>query len=711
MWIYVATVFAGAWLLFQVQPLISRFILPWFGGSTSVWTTCMLFFQTLLVAGYAYAHLIVRTLSPKRQAIVQVAVLAAAAAILPVIPDAAWKPDSSDDPTLRIFLLLAAVVGLPYFTLATTGPLLQAWFARRFPGVSPYPLYALSNLGSLLGLVSYPFVIEPALALRTQAWAWSGGFAVYALGCAWCAWHARRRAQASAPDEPTAAPAPPAPAPSALLAWAVMAACPSMLLLATTNQICQDVAVVPFLWVLPLALYLISFILCFASSAWYARQVAWPLTALALAGVAVVLDESHSVGIRLEILLYSAALFGGSMICHGELARSVPHPVHLTVFYLAVSVGGALGGAFVALAAPLLFDLFLELPMALLGVVVIGLAAAFRDRRSPLYGGRPVWAWSGFGVAFFGFAAALGWTSWNASHEYDTIERNFYGIVRTYSGWDDEFGDDYRALVHGRIEHGFQYLSPEHRREQVSYYGPASGIGLAMRHALPPSGRRIGVVGLGVGTLAAFAEPGDEIRFYEINPAVVQLATEDFSYLDDCPAQWDIVLGDARLALERELRETGGRGRGYDLLALDAFAGDALPVHLLTREAFDIYLGHLAHDGVLAINISNRYLDLSPVVWGIAASHGLDAVLIENWEEPEYGIYDAWWMVVTRDGRWAEQGEVKEAIYEVPDNDTRRHDHIRLWTDDYSNLFQLLLQRPLGDSEPAEADQPEGVEE
>jgi len=706
MWIYVATVFVGAWLLFQVQPLIGRFILPWFGGSTSVWTACMLFFQTLLLAGYAYAHLLVRALRPRRQALLQLAVLAAAAAVLPVIPDAAWKPPSSDDPTLRIFLLLGAVVGLPYFALATTGPLLQAWFSRRFPGVSPYPLYALSNLGSLLGLLSYPFAIEPAFALRSQAWGWSAGFAVYALGCGACAVHA----SGGAAPAPLHAPAPAPPARATLAAWALMAACPSMLLLATTNQICQDVAVVPFLWVLPLGLYLISFILCFAGAAWYSRAAVWPLTALALLGVAAVMSESGSFGLRFEIFVYAAALFGGSMICHGELARAAPHPAHLTAFYLAIAVGGAIGGAFVALAAPLLFDLFLELPIALVAAVAVGLAAAYRDRRSPLCGGRPRWAWAAFGAAFLAFSGAMGWHSWNAGHDYETVERNFYGVVRTYSGWDDDFGDDFRTLMHGRTEHGFQYLSPEHRRDPVSYYGPSSGIGLVMRHFARPSGRRIGVVGLGVGTVAGFAEAGDSIRFYEINPAVVHLAAEDFSYLDDCPAPWDIVLGDARLALERELRESGGRGRGYDVLVLDAFAGDALPVHLLTREAFDVYLAHLAPDGVLAINISNRYFDLSPVVWGVAASRSIDAVLIENWEEPERGIYEAWWMVMTRNRQWMQNAEVQEAVYEVPENETQPHDRVRLWTDDYSNLFQLLLPRPKPDAEPSGERDREGVD-
>ena len=304
MWIYVTTVFIGAWLLFQIQPLISRLILPWFGGSTSVWTTCMLFFQILLVGGYAYAHLIVRKLAPKQQAALQVAVVAAAVAILPVIPDAAWKPQAIDDPAWRIFLLLTATVGLPYFVLATTGPLLQAWFSRRFPGVSPYPLYALSNLGSLLGLLSYPFVVEPRLALTSQSWAWSGGFLLYALGCSCCAWQSSRRVEAPPASEPDAKPPPSPPSPARYFAWGSMAACPSMLLLATTNHICQDVAVVPFLWVLPLALYLLSFILCFGSSAWYARSIVWPLTALSLVGVAVAdhraAEEGGSVDEDLE---------------------------------------------------------------------------------------------------------------------------------------------------------------------------------------------------------------------------------------------------------------------------------------------------------------------------------------------------------------------------------------------------------------------------
>jgi spermidine synthase len=690
-WIYAATIFVGAWLLFQVQPLIARFILPWFGGAPAVWTTCMLFFQVLLVGGYAYAHLSVRKLAPKGQAGLQVMLILCAAAILPVIPEASWKPESADDPTWLILLLLATVVGLPYFALSTTGPLLQAWFSRSFTGVSPYPLYALSNLGSLLGLISYPFVVEPALALRAQAWAWSLGFLLYVLGCCWCAWHSRHDAGAPTPGEPAPEPPPP-PAPSRYLIWASMAACPSMLLLASTNQICQDVAVVPFLWVLPLALYLISFILCFGSSAWYVRSIIWPLTALSLAGVAVVIDENRPVGILLEIAVFASALFGCCMLCHGELARTKPHPAHLTGFYLAVSAGGALGGVFVALIAPLLFDILLELHIALIGAVLLGLTALYRDRRSPLYGGRPVWAWSSFSLAFLAFVAAMTWHTVHATRDFDTVERNFYGIIRTYSGWDEDFGDEYRALMHGRVEHGFQYLSPEHSGTAVSYYGPNSGIGLTVRHFPKSHGRRIGVVGLGVGTVAAFAEPGDEIRFYEINPAIVRLATEDFRYLEECTARWDIAFGDARIVLENELREAGGRGRGYDLLVLDAFAGDAVPVHLLTREAFDLYLRHLERDGILAINVSNRYIDLSPVVWGIAASYGIEAVLIESWEDLEQGLYDSWWMIMTRNRAWFENSEVREAIYEVPENDTREFDHVRLWTDDYSNIFELLLE-------------------
>lgn len=688
MLIYAVTIAWSALLLFMVQPLISRFILPWFGGSPAVWSTSLLFFQVLLLGGYTYAHAVTRRLPPRAQFLTHLVLLVAAVATLPIAPDPSWKPDPTQEPRLHILLLLSVAVGLPYFVLSTTGPLLQAWFARSFPGASPYRLYALSNFGSLIGLLGYPFVIEPLLAIRTQSWAWSTGFVLFTLGAGACAWRVRASSAAtSSPHEITA----PRPSWWLCLGWIVMAAIPSTLLLATTNQMCQDVAVVPFLWVVPLALYLISLVICFDNERWYARQVFWTLSIVALLLTLVALREEIDLPILYEIGIYSLLLFTGSMVCHGELARLKPDPQHLTTFYLCLSIGGAMGGVFVNLIAPLLFDSYLELHVCLLAIPALGLLLAYRDPASRLHLGRPIWA----GLTVLAVAGGFGWQIVSLglamSTAFDSVDRNFYGVVRTYSGYDDDFGDDFRTLVHGRVDHGFQYLSDENRRLALAYYGPGSGVDLAFQHHLPKGGRRIGVVGLGAGTLAALARPEDEVRFYEINPAVERLARKQFSFLTDTPAQWSITLGDARLSLESELEASGGRGHGFDLLVLDAFSGDAPPAHLLTLQAVELYRQHMAEHGLMLFNISNRHVDLSPVLWGIADALDLQAVLIENWEDLEQGIYGAWWIVLTQNQKWLTHPVVAQAIDEVPDNETQPHDGIALWTDDYSNLVQLLL--------------------
>jgi hypothetical protein len=686
--IYAVTIAWSALLLFLVQPLISRFILPWFGGSPAVWSTSLLFFQVLLLGGYIYAHLLIRRLAPRAQVLTHLVLLAVAVAMLPIAPDPSWKPVSPEEPRREILLLLTVAVGLPYFVLSTTGPLLQAWFARDFPGSSPYRLYALSNLGSLIGLLGYPFVVEPLLALRAQAWVWSAGFVLFAVGAGACAW--RMRAFIDSGTQRRSAPAD-SPRPRLLIAWVVMAAIPSILLLATTNQMCQDVAVVPFLWVLPLSLYLISLVICFDSERWYTRQVYWTLTMAMLLLTLVALQDQIEFPVLYEIAIYAPLLFCGSMVCHGELARVKPQPEHLTSFYLCLSIGGAMGGVFVNLVAPLIFDAYLELHTAMLAVVVLGLLLAYWDPGSRVHRGRPIWA----SLTVLAVAAGFGWQiialAHEASADFDTVDRNFYGIVRTYGGYDGDFDDDYRILIHGRVDHGFQYQSDSNRGLALAYYGPDSGADLAFRHHQPEGGRRIGVVGLGVGTLAALAVEGDEVRFYEINPVVDRLARERFSFLADTPAKWSITLGDARLSLERELEATGGQGHDFDILVLDAFSGDAPPTHLITLEAVELYQQHMADQGLMVFNISNRHVDLSPVLWGIAEELGLEAVLLENWEDLERGIYSAWWMVLTRNRDWISHPDVAEQVLAVPTNETRPHEGIELWTDDYSNLVELLL--------------------
>lgn len=692
--VFAVAIFTGAFLLFQVQPLIAKFILPSFGGSPAVWTTAMFFFQASLLSGYAYAHLVVRHLSLQKQAGVHLTLMVAALFVLPIVPVAGWKPTSPGAPTVEILLLLTTSVGLPYFVLAATTPLLQAWFTRLRHGVVPYRYFALSNLGSLLALVSYPFLVEPNLTRTGQAQIWSLGFGLFAVACAASAlavWlHGPASPGTDAPSMDGGEAVPPAGPTQAL--WLALPAAASVLLLAVTNQISQDIAVVPLLWILPLSLYLLSFIICFDHERWYKRSVFPSALVPAMAAAVWILLRGADASILAQIGVLSLVLFICCMTCHGELARLKPHPRYLTSYYLRIAAGGALGGLFVAFVAPIIFNAYLEFHLGLLactGLVVLALVA---DSRSPLNQRWPGWALNGVFVGYGLLLVVLGWNALNAASSYETAERNFFGVVRTTKGWHPKYenGDDYRVMYHGRINHGFQYLGLTSSRKAVSYYGPGTGIELAVSHLPRATGRHIGVVGLGVGTMAAFARQGDEIRFYEINPVVQSVATTLFRYLEQTRAGWEIVVGDGRLSLERELEETGGRGRGYDLLVVDAFSGDAPPVHLLTREAFALYLAHLSDDGVLAVNVTNRHIDMSPVVGGLADAFGLKSVLLENDYIDSTETYAASWMLVARDSAWIERIGLEAG--QSPEVVEPRRSGIRLWTDEYTNLFQLLTE-------------------
>jgi len=941
---YAATIFLSAFLLFQVQPLISKYILPWFGGIPTVWTMCMLFFQVVLLAGYSYAHGLNTWLSRRKQIVVHLVLLGVAALVLLFVmpPSGRWKPQGGDDPTWRILALLAASVGLPYFMLSTTGPLLQAWFSRSFPGRSPYRLYSLSNVGSLLALVTFPFLVEPQLTLTSSSQVWKAGFVLFALLCAYVGWRIWDLAPAEAdPAGLVAVPVTPDVRPGLLdrFLWLGLPACGSMLLLATTSKICQDVAVVPFLWIIPLGLYLLSFIICFDNERWYFRPVFWPLYILLTAGMVWLLYRGVNSSVKLlvqdlqdacaavvgrvnqdlswklqppnlmekvlpfkawakvtasiqtQIVGYAAGLFVCCMVCHGELVRLKPSPKHLTSFYLMVSLGGALGGVFVGMVAPHIFQAYLEFHIALLGSLAFGAAALWISRRrkrlaafasreavrpdpnqTAIFAGVCVavtllcalwlilwaprrswygtWAffawglgallvlalWSAFwdsllharkalataeegqrvpswdplrwitflvlgtlataGVAcivmfwastkdwyaewrfvVWGIAIAYvvalwfnlkpgrpGWPAWwarialplflaalvilgeflrndaerSTAHSL-ALSRNFYGILRVaeYGKNDPEY--HHLTLANGRISHGWQLTSAEGRLRPVSYFAPASGVGLTFAN-YPRNGKglRVGVLGLGVGTFAAYGQAGDHFTFYEINPECDRLAglwkdekeqeggadADDakpgrkrpptparFTYLRDLKSrngEVDVRIGDGRLTLERELAE--GKPQGFDILALDAFSSDAVPVHLLTKEAFDIYLKHMKPDGVILVNITNRYIDLRPVVDSLAAAlnkaeekrptRGEEAgegepnprpwrtALIEyDGEPPDYMLTCCSWMLVTRNAELLDCEPIQHAVEQSTGHKPRS---VRFWTDDFSNLYEIL---------------------
>lgn len=694
---YAVAVFLSAFLLFQVQPLIGKIVLPWFGGTSSVWSTSLLFFQALLTAGYAYAYWLAGRPRWRRQGAVHGALLLLSLLLFallalrwetPITPGVGLRPPDPEHPVGRLFLVLLASVGLPYFLLSTNSPLMQAWFARDHPGRPPYPLYAVSNAGSLLGLLSYPFAIEPVLALRMQARLWSFGYLVFLLYTGVAVVRGLRfrpDARASGAEERGTPPV--RPGLGAHLLWVALPAVASGLLLATTSQITQEVAPVPLLWVLPLGLYLLSFILSFSGRRWYSRPV-FAVGLGAASGLLVwTLARPMAVGLIVQVALYGFLLLVACMICHGELARLQPHPEFLTTYYLLISVGGAIGGMAVSLVAPMVFRGYWELPLGVLACWALLLAVLARER--PSSGRRFRWLWQlvavGTLTAFLGSVFLAHIQASSRVPRY--VVRNFYGVLRVLEvdlGSSDLQG---YQLTHGSTVHGFQLQGPGMQALPTAYYTEESGIGLALRYFPRSEGNlRIGVLGLGIGILAAYARPGDTVRFYEINPAVIELAQGRggfFSYLSQCPARVEIVEGDARISLERELQE--GQPQHYDILVLDVFSGDSIPVHLLTREAFGVYLQHLRPGGVLALHITNRYLDLRPVVWRLADHFGLRAALIES---PEDGVraYRSIWMLLTDDAGFLEQPEIAAHATPRPP-DLRR---VPLWTDDYSNLFRIL---------------------
>ena len=764
---YRLTIFLGAFLLFSVQLLLGKYFLPWFGGTPAMWTTCILFFQALLLAGYTYAHALTSRSSPRAQSAWHVTLLLMCLLLLvvlgwvwrsPITPDASWKPQGSDHPIWRLLSLLTVSVGLPFFVLSTTGPLVQAWFARIHPDKSPYRLYALSNLGSFLGLLSYPFLVEPWLTLTTQARLWSWAFLAYAIGCGYCAlevgsskdsraFRGNGRSDTGGGDGDEAA----RPDWGSCVLWVSLAACASLMFLATTNQLCQDFAVVPLLWVLPLSLYLLSLVICFDRTKWYSRGVFHPALGLALLLACYELRGGVQGRILVHLVVYSFVLFICCMVCHGELARSKPPSRYLTWYYLMVAAGGVAGGIFVALIAPWLFKAFWEYQFGLWGSASLIFLILLRDRRSWPYSswlGLPLvavgaalllplvrerggarliaWATSGARGVFFLllivaflllirrsqasstkiYPRAAPWVCGSALLILGVVlfvsakaeiegsiwaSRNFYGLLSISER--DAGNPSLRAylLWHGGVIHGLQYQAENRRNMPTTYFGRRSGVGMALlglqqRAQAEKGSLRIGVVGLGIGTLAVYARAGDYIRFYEINPEVIRIARDDryFTYLKDCPARLDVIQGDARLSMENELRRH--EAQGFDLLAIDAFTGNAVPLHLLTEEAFQIYLNEIKKpEGVIAVDVSNRYIDLKPVLYQFAKHFGLKYLWILG-RGPALGFFANQWVLLSQDEKTLDS----ISLQKPRDSHQTEIPAVRLWTDDYSDLFGVL---------------------
>ncbi len=720
----------SAFLLFQVQPIISNYILPWFGGSPGVWTTCMLFFQIVLFAGYAYAHALT-LLSRRWQGILHGLLLAAAIALLPIAPGETWKPTGAEDPSLRILLLLASSVGLPYFALSSTSPLVQVWFTRASGGGRPWRLYALSNLGSLAALLSYPLFFEVRWDVAEQSTLWSVAFGAFGILSLAGVWMDRRHAVTS--ETKLAAlidPAADHPGWLRRVLWVLLPALASCLLLSVTNHVCQNVAVIPFLWVVPLSLYLLTFILCFERERWYARvRVLWVLPALLFVFVTCIVDRLQAQRFWRDLgkLMHErvepwaekltgrhfdfstidlapnylwqlgwafGAMFFACMLCHGELARLKPAPRRLTEFYLCMSAGGALGGLFVSLGAPRLFTTFAEWPLSLIVVFALGgvivLRAVWREKFRSLHLGPlrvapllmlPLSVALTLGVLLM---CVLGFNPERDFYFKHVVEiervRNFYGVFSVTEDDDRGEGMRYRRFRHGKILHGSQNLDPALRREPTTYFGRHTGVGQALESLNDRPAARVGVVGMGVGTVSCYAKAGDTFRFYEINPDVVRIAGKHFTYLADAEkrgARIEVVIGDGRLALEREPSQQ------FDVLFLDAFSGDSVPVHLLTREAFAVYLRHLRPDGIIVVQITNTHIVLAPVIEKIAADAGLKTTRIATLPKGDLGGTDH--ILLARDAAYLRA--IPTSL--IGTEKKLKHD-VRLWTDRHHDLLTIL---------------------
>ena len=665
--IHAATIFLSSFLLFLVQPLIARLILPWFGGSAAVWTTCMLFFQTVLLAGYAYAHFLHAKVPGRLQPMVHSVLLAAAVALLPIAPGEGWKPAGGEEPISRILLLLGASVGLPYFLLASTSPLLQAWYVRAHPQGNPYRLFAISNLASLAALAGYPFAVEPVFTAREQVAGWSLLFASFAVLCAAVAWltppAASSRGEASGGQQEK----------SPYVLWLGLSATGSALLLAVTNHLTQNVASVPLLWLAPLTIYLLSFILTFEGQGWYRPRWMWPVVLVALGVMTgMLVDDRYHYDLEVQLAVFLPGLLIACFFCHGELYRLRPPAEHLTAFYLTVSAGGAIGGVLVAVAAPLVFKGYYELGAAL---VAAALLAALRFAKVNLAARIASLA------LLLGVAAGAVYDGFSEQKDLLAASRSFYGVLRVKEYGEPGDEAQLRRLVHGTIMHGEQYMHEKLRRQPTTYYEATSGVGAAIesRQGRPV---RVGVIGLGTGTIAAYGRAGDFYKFYEIDRDVVRIARADFTFLSDSAAQVEIALGDARLTLEREAPQR------FDVLAVDAFSSDAIPVHLITRQALAVYLRHAGEDGVVAFHVSNRFLDLVPVVARIAKENGAQAVLVRDDpdEDEDSRRSRTDWVLVSRDPKALQRSPIVKAGAEPPQDRAEW----RTWTDDYSNLVQIL---------------------
>jgi hypothetical protein len=662
------TLFLAAFLLFLVQPLAGKILLPVFGGGAAVWNACLLFFQAGLLAGYLLAHTL-RCVAPRAQVAVHAGLLMVAAGALATrmhVPE----PDWAQDPTLEILSTLFLLYGPAYLVLAMHSPLLQHWHAQSHAGRSAYHLYAVSNAGSLSALVLYPFLIEPFLAVSTQRRLYVGAFSVLMLSSLLVALRCARSVHPQ--QREIIPPRPPGPK---LLWWALLSACGAALLMTITNQICTEVAPAPFLWILPLTLYSGTYILCFRQGFRLNRNF-WNFLLAAAVLLAVVAWAARAwLAVPLEILVLAILLFAACMNCHGELAESRPDSRHLTLYYLVLTFGGVVGGSFVALAAPRLFSSYMEFPVL---IVLCCLLAAWPRFRLPAVPTCDPLNRAATVALLLAAVSGLALIAPNEAGRVLESRRNFYGILRVAE--EIQNGTAMRVLRHGMVRHGLQLVSQADAREPTSYYSRESGVGVALNGLIRRNSDRpirVGILGQGTGALAAYGRQGDEFVFYEIDRDVDVLARKWFNFIGESRARVTVKLGDARAELEQEARSQNWQN--FDLIAVDVFSSGAIPVHLLTVEAINTYRAHLKPEGLILLHISNRTIDLSPVTQALARHFHLGWVAISNPRDVSRGVDASKWVVLTSDKEF-----LRTHHADVPQSGGV------LWTDDYASLWKLV---------------------
>lgn len=733
--LFTLTVFVSAFLLFLIQPLFAKMALPLLGGAPGVWNTALVFFQAALLVGYLYAHITSRLLTMRAQMLLHFGLLGAGWLVLPVALGAGWQEPPDEMPIAWLLGLMTVSVGAPFFVLSANAPMLQRWFsASGHPRASdPYFLYAASNLGSFLALLGYPLLIEPMMGLTAQSGGWSVGYVVFVGLAVLCGWTVWRRGETLGPLHVNPTSGTVAPVTWRMrLSWIALAFVPSGLLLSVTGHITTDIVAVPLLWVVPLALYLLSFTFVFATRPLLspaAFNLALP-ACLAAAAYLLYLPVLTTPYIAGGLALIT--LFVVSMVCHGRLAALRPNPVYLTEFYLWMSFGGVLGGAFVGLAAPVLFDGIWEYPILLVmaalarglgeeSVQSSGIRRAALEALPPLAlaglilvlelrldlpgdgvglmiglmvlsGGALLWSVRRPVALALSILSILllGHVIGESGHKSDLIaqERSFFGVHRVKR----DVSSGLVTLVHGNTRHGAQFADPARQTLPLLYYDKRAGLGLLTAALANRNDLAVGAIGLGSGTIACHGQPGQRWTFFEIDPTVLRLARSRFSYLERCIPGAQIILGDARLSLARR------RSEPFDLLIVDAFSSDAIPLHLITAEAFTLYLSHLVEGGLMAVHISNRFMNLEPVMARLAETHGLHGRILffdpPRGDGDEYlpGETPSQWVVMSRDAGWLDallgpvSGEgglnVWRPLVARPD--------IALWTDDYSNILAVL---------------------